>query len=194
MSTDTNAATDHDPRLPRAVEAPVEQTLDLRPFHPGDEAHLEDLLDSTSGYAVRVTGLPPGPSDALSTLIGRPEGSHPEDKVVLGGWIGEELVSVVDVIRRHPDPDTATVGLLLVRETRRRQGWGTATMRRLAAYAADWPQLRTWRLAVIDVARESTPFWESLGFAPTGQSAPYAYADVRSHTRIFACPQARLAG
>ena len=117
--------------------------VELRELSADDADELQALLESDPGYTERVTGYPPGSSDAVSLLLGRPEGLADKDKVVLGGWAGDELVSVVDVLRGWPDGYTAHIGLLLVRGNRQGAGLGAATFRALADRARDWAGIRS---------------------------------------------------
>ena len=160
--------------------------VELREFSADDAGELQALLESDPGYTERVTGYPPGSSDAVSLLLGRPEGLADKDKVVLGGWAGDELVSVVDVLRGWPDEHTAHIGLLLVRGNRQGAGLGAATFRALADRARDWAGIRSWRAAVVRTNEQVAGFWRGLGFAETGEVKPYRYDRLSSQAVIFA--------
>ena len=102
--------------------------LTLRELGSGDEAALQALLESDPDYTVRVTGYPPGPSDALSLLMMRPESVPESRKVVLGVFDGADLVAVVDLLRGYPGPEFVFIGLLLVQRSRQGQGVGAEAM------------------------------------------------------------------
>jgi hypothetical protein len=53
-------------------------------------------MERDEGFALRVTGHPPGPADAQSTLMFVPEGKSPDDKVAFGVWDDGELVGILD--------------------------------------------------------------------------------------------------
>jgi hypothetical protein len=72
------------------------------------------------GSAERVTGLPPGPTDAQSLLLMRPP-DLPEG----------------------PDRATALLGLLQVRGDRQGEGLGRAAHAALLDAVAGWPEIRT---------------------------------------------------
>ena len=159
--------------------------LTLRELDAGDEDLLQALLESDPDYTVRVTGYPPGPSDALSLLVMRPESVPESHKVVLGGFEGEELVAVVDLLRGYPAPEFVFIGLLLVDGARQRSGLGAAAMIATERYAAQWPEVRRFRLAVVDTNAAVLGFWRHLGFEPTGESRPYRYDHLESTTRLY---------
>ncbi|WP_207556084.1 hypothetical protein [Intrasporangium flavum] len=130
---------------------------------PGDDDLLQALLETDPGYAERVTGYPPGPSDGYSTLTVVPPDFDPADKHVLGLFDGERLVAAADVLHGYPGTGTAFVGLLIVDGT--------------------------LRLAVVDTNAEvAAPFWERLGYRPTGETRPWAYDTLESTSRLWERP------
>lgn len=161
--------------------------LTLRVLGEPDVEALQALLESDPAYTARVTGYPPGPSDALSLLLMRPEGLAEERKAVLGGFLDGELVSVLDVLRGYPDEEFAFLGLLLVRGDRQGEGIGAATVGGFVDDAArEWPEVRRLRLAVVDTNAEVAPgFWRRLGFEPTGEAKPYRYHGLESVSRLW---------
>ncbi|HEY9294418.1 MAG TPA: GNAT family N-acetyltransferase [Microlunatus sp.] len=153
--------------------------MQLRPFTADQEADLQELLESDPGYAERVTGYPPMPSDALSLTVVRPDGFELKSKHVLGGWHPgwagrDELASVVDLLRGYPAADCAFVGLLLVRFELQGTGLGRQTWQEVEGLVSGWPEIRRFRLAVVETnARTALPFWRALGFRETGERQPH---------------------
>lgn len=162
--------------------------LVLRPIAEGDVAALQTLLESDPGYTERVTGSPPGPADALSLLIGRPEGAYEDDKLVLGGWLGDDLVCVVDVLRHWPDEQTAHVGLLLVDARMQRRGLGRRALELLDDVAECWADLQLWRVAVLGTNEQVGGFWQRVGFVATGEVRPYRYASLLTQAVVYQRP------
>lgn len=160
--------------------------MQLRPFTPDQEAELQSLLESDPGYTERVTGYPPGPSDALSLTVMRPEGVEADQKFVLGAWRPgpggrDELVGVVDLIRGYPEPSYAYVGLLLVRWELQGTGIGRQIWQQVEQLVASWDTVRRFRLAVVETnAGIALGFWQALGFAETGERKPYRYDHLES--------------
>ena len=159
--------------------------LTLSPVADVDVDAVQLLLESDPGYSERVTGYPPGPSDALSLLIGRPEGVPDEDKIVLGGWWNGSLVSVVDVLRHWPADDTAHIGLLLVDRRRQGEGLGRRTPTALYVEAQTWDRVHRWRISVVRTNDDVLPFWHRMGYAATGEVKPYRYDHIRSEAVIL---------
>jgi GNAT superfamily N-acetyltransferase len=162
-------------------------SLVLRPIEPRDVEALQELIESDPGYTERVTGYPPGASDAQSLLMGRPEGLAEEAKVVLGAFQDERLVAVVDLLRGYPNDHTAFIGLLEVHWKYQGAGLGTATYRLTEQYVeTSWKEIRTLRLAIVDTnAHVATGFWLRQGFEPTGEERPYRYDKLESIARLY---------
>lgn len=150
-----------------------------------DVDDLQDLLERAADYAERVTGLPPGPSDALSTLIGRPENVAEGDKFVFGLWDGADgagLVALADVLRGYPDRSSAFIGLLLVRGDRRGQGVARQLHERVLEQIRGWGAERVETGIAAENASVAEPFWRALGYASTGRVRPWRYGGTVSST------------
>lgn len=151
-----------------------------------DVEALQDLLESQPEYAQQLTGYPPGPSDALSALIGVPPHLDPARKRPLGLWQGSTLVAFADVLVGHPDPRTAYVGLLVVRRDHARQGFGRRLHRALESLLASEPGIERLRTGVISTTRgASDPFWTAMGYRPTEERKPYRYGHVEGTVRYW---------
>ena len=162
-------------------------SLVLRPIAPGDVDALQELIESDPGYTERITGYPPGPADAQSLLMMRPEGLPEEAKVVRGAFVTNRLVAVVDLLRGYPNDHTAFIGLLEVHWNHQGSGLGTATYEEVQRYVeTSWPEVRTIRLAIVDTnARIASGFWLRQGFTPTGEERPYRYDKLESTARLY---------
>jgi hypothetical protein len=134
---------------------------------------VQALIESDPGYTERITGHPPGPADAQSLLMMRPEGLPEDAKVVLGVFDGGELVAVIDLLRGYPDTSYAFIGLLQVRGDRRGRGAGGTAYGLVERYVADeWLEVRRLRLAVVDTnAEAAAPFWIRQGSSRTGTTS-----------------------
>jgi GNAT superfamily N-acetyltransferase len=134
--------------------------MELRPITPEDVDAVQELIESDPGYTERITGYPPGASDAQSLLMMRPESLPEESKVVLGAFEADQLVAVVDLLRGFPNDHTAFIGLLEVHATHQGRGYGRTTYQLAQQYVeTTWPEIRTMRLAVVDTnAQVATGF------------------------------------
>ncbi|WP_410788842.1 GNAT family N-acetyltransferase [Kribbella sp. C-35] len=142
------------------------EELLLRAIDVQDVDGLQELIESDPGYTERITGYPPGESDAQSLLMMRPEGLAEDAKIVLGAFAGRDLVAVVDLLRGFPNEHTAFIGLLEVHWNHQSRGYGRTTYELVQRYVeTTWPEIRTMRLAVVDTnAQVATGFWQRQGF------------------------------
>ena len=170
--------------------------LVLRPIEPGDVDAVQELIESDPGYTERITGYPPGPADAQSLLMMRPEGLTEDEKIVLGAFVTNRLVAVADLLRGYPNGHTAFIGLLQVHWNHQGLGYGRAAYEQLQRYVeTSWPEIRTLRLAIVDTnARIATGFWLRQGFTATGEERPYRYDKLESTARIYEKPLRKQRG
>jgi ribosomal protein S18 acetylase RimI-like enzyme len=153
---------------------------------PEELAALQRVMESDEDYALRVTGHPPGPADAQSTLMFVPEGRSPEDKAPFGVWADGQLVGVLDLLLRYPDDETVYLGLLLIERGRQGQGIGRATLEALdREVAARWPWARRLRLSVVRTNDNVLGFWRRMGFSETGEVRPWRYDKLRSEAILM---------
>lgn len=159
----------------------------LREIAAADVDAVQELIESDAGYTERITGYPPGPADAQSLLMMRPEGLAEDQKVVLGGYVTERLVTLLDVLRGYPNERTAFIGLLQVHKDHQGRGTGSAAYRAVERYVEEtWPEVTTMRLAVVDTnAAYARAFWEKQGFEATGEAKPYKYDKLESISRLY---------
>lgn len=148
--------------------------LHLRRLTVSDLPQVRDLLDADPGYAHRVTGSGPAEQDAADLLAGAPPELRPDQKTLFGAVDGRGLVAVVDVLRGWPDPATVHIGLLQVHAGRKREGIGRRTHDLLLDQVAQWPEITTFRAAVLATnAEHAEPFWAALDYRPTEPPKPY---------------------
>jgi GNAT superfamily N-acetyltransferase len=160
--------------------------LSVRVLSLADSADLQHLLEADPGYAERVEGRPPSPGAAVELLTEAPPGVGPDGKVVLGGFVGDDLVAVVDLVRGWPRPEEAMIGLLQVHPGRTGQGLGRLVHESVLARVRTWPEVTTLRAAIVETnASHAAPFWSALGYAPTGDPRPYAAGDVTTTVTIW---------
>jgi ribosomal protein S18 acetylase RimI-like enzyme len=158
---------------------------------PDELRALQRTMESDEGFAVGVTGHPPGPADAQSTLMFVPEARSPDDKAAFGIWADDQLVGILDLPLRYPDEEIVYVGLLLVDRARQGQGIGTAACQALdREVATRWPWARRLRLSVVRTNDQVLGFWRRMGFAETGEVRPYRYDKLESEVILMDKPVA----
>lgn len=149
----------------------------------GERAEMADLqrvIEAAPRYAQLVTGVPPGQADAQSTYSILPEGKSYDDKFVFGIYLDDRMIGCVDLIRGYPNTSTAYLGLLLIAEPFQRRRFGGAAYEQVEAAILGWHSCNRVLLAVVRTNGQVIPFWQKLGFSPTGETKPYRYGSVVS--------------
>jgi uncharacterized protein len=165
---------------------PVAVTLREVTGDPEELRSLQRVMESDEGFALRVTGHPPGPADAQSTLMLVPEGSSPGDKAPFAVWADDELVGILDLLLRYPDEETAYIGLLLIDRARQGQGIGTAAYQALERDVLPrWPWVRRLRLSVVRSNDQVLGFWRRMGFTEAGEVRPWRYDKLESESILM---------
>jgi ribosomal protein S18 acetylase RimI-like enzyme len=95
------------------------------------------------------------------------------------------MVGCIDLIEGYPEPDTATLGLLLIAESFQGQGIGSEAYRATEATVRAWGTCTKIRLGVVRTNAAVLPFWIRLGFTETGESKPYSCGPVLSEIVIL---------
>jgi RimJ/RimL family protein N-acetyltransferase len=128
---------------------------------------LQACLDGCPEYLGLGEGLDPGPEGA-ARLIEEIEADPLRRLYLFSLRRGGVPAALLDLWLDQPEPGTAHLGLLLVREALQGQGLGREAVATLEAAMAEggW---RTLRLSVTDENRQAGEFWARLGFATVGR-------------------------
>lgn len=159
--------------------------VSLRPLSAEDVAAVQAVFEATPDYFAQLTGEPPAGHEAQRTfdsLAGQP------GRLWLGLFVPDEaglpdLIGLLDLRLGFPEPQTVTLGLLLVCEARQRQGLGSQAYRLLEG----WLRQQDFDLVELHVAGQAfgaQQFWRQLGFEFSGQQQRVALG--RKSVRLLA--------
>ncbi|OFZ53425.1 MAG: hypothetical protein A2428_10160 [Bdellovibrionales bacterium RIFOXYC1_FULL_54_43] len=165
------------PALVTRLSLQPETSISMRLLsgEPVEMEELQAVMEAVPNYAHRMTGVPPGKSDSLSTFSELPPGIGYDDKFVFGVYQRNRMVGCVDLIRGYPNVEIAMLGLLLLREDCQGQGLGKATFALVEDYVRKWESVRKIRIGVARINDIVLPFWKKQGFKETGEIKPYRY-------------------
>ena len=105
------------------------------------------------------------------------------------GWLGDELVGILDLLLRYPDDQTVYLGLLLIDRAHQGRGVGTAAFQALERdLLPRWPWARRLRLSVVGTNDQTLGFWRRLGFTETGEVRPWRYDKLESESILMDKP------
>ena len=125
---------------------------------PEELAALQRIMESDEGFAVRVTGHPPGPADARALSC-----PSPDETVYLG-------LLLIDRARQGQG-----IGAAACRALER-------------DLLPRWPWARRLRLSVVRTNDQVLGFWRRLGFAETGEVRPWRYDKLESEAILMDKP------
>ena len=108
----------------------------------------------------------------LEDLTALPPGKNAADKHYLGFFDGAGLTAVLDLIERYPQEDGAYIGFFMTRKAIQGRGVGSALIGELLNELRE-EGFRRVRLAVDRGNPQSKAFWETNGFALTGEEMPH---------------------
>lgn len=171
--------------MSRSAGADSEIALRLLDGSAGSMAELQRVLEGAPIYAQLVTGAPPHQTDAQNTCSVLPPGKSYEDKFVYGIYLGPQMVGCADLIRGFPDPQTATLGLLLLDEAHQGRGIGRIACLAIEDQVRSWGECTRLRIGIVRTNDRVLPFWSALGFVPSGEVKPYRCGGVHSEVIVL---------
>lgn len=147
-------------------------------------ADIGAVFDDLRDYSRRVDGTDRRGHAVHDFVTARPPGCGPRDKHALVAYRHGVPTGLLDLIGDHPQPGTAFIGLLAVRESAHGAGLGRALYARAEHVMRFHLRARTARLAVVE-ANPVSGFWRTMGFGPTGEVRPYEGEAVRSRAILM---------
>lgn len=154
--------------------------LQLESANQGHISRIQAVLEQALQFYLNVEGAPAGPNSALETLTMLPMNNpNPDIKHVFLVTKNGEDIGVVDLLRGHPVSDTLFLGLLLIKESHQKKGYGAEICEKIEEIAKKW-QMSKIRLAVMECNGRVFPFWEKMGFHRTGETKPYIFKEIAS--------------
>lgn len=135
---------------------------------------LQKLLEACADFLTFQDEKPVQDQAAMELWNGAPEGVDQDKKVVFGIYATQEhhLIGVFDLIKAYHDPETLSLGLLLLEPTSRNKGLGHSAYKSLEEWALNQHMVRI-RLGVISTNEKGLSFWKSVGYIETGEIKPF---------------------
>ena len=151
--------------------------ITLLPLDPAlHEAALQAVYAATPGYwaLYNLPGCPPDQAAQDLRAAAETQGRYllgiVQRVVAVDPAAGAELIGLLDFRLYWPEEQVATIGMLMVAEPYQRQGVGTQAWSLLKPWLASSAQIQKVRLGVEQFNGNALQFWQSVGFALTGES------------------------
>lgn len=149
-----------------------------------DAGLIQEILDAAPTYLMNVEGVTSDPRGGVDTLTALPPNCDAAQKYVFILMNAEQRIGVADLIKGYPDPETAFLGLLLLREDSQQKGLGRTFYEMIEKLVVEDLGLRQIRLGVVD-SNPVAPFWQKMGFQMTDIAKPHQGAKLRSTKRVM---------
>src|SRR3989339_1551097 len=75
---------------------------------------LQKLLEANTPAYLEMTGLPARDNEAAELFDECPPNIKPDEKIIMGLMVGNDIKGVVDLAPGYPDQSTVFLGLLLI--------------------------------------------------------------------------------
>lgn len=141
-------------------------TVSLRPVRPEDAPLLHRLFLHSPGYFALIGMDPPTLEDVARDLFTL-EGDERRRAFLL--LLEGEVVGYLDYKLRFPEPEDATLSLLLIREDRQGQGLGQKALNHLLAHLTETERLYA---VVYGNNPRAKAFFQAQGFRHVKDGGP----------------------
>ena len=146
---------------------------------------LQLVHEQAPTYSLNISGELPSSNAAAEVFSAIPENFNYDKKFVIGVWLENELIGIMDLLRGYPNNETAMLGLLLLKEKYQGKGLGKKSFEELLIFINSWAEINKMRISVIENNRQVLEFWHSLGFIETGVRRPYENGKVISEAIVL---------
>ncbi len=153
------------------------QAYSVRRLWPEDIGSIQGLFAKCLDYMLLVDGHAADPNAVAEEFRSVPPGKLYEDKFVFGIVNQKnDLVGLLDTVRRYPDEATWWIDTLLLIPEIRSQGLGHMVIQGFAAYVrANGGQ--AIMLGVVDENKRAYHFWDRMGFEFVRQTEPQNFGN-----------------
>lgn len=154
--------------MERFAEALTTERLTLERLDPGMEETLQKVFEAAGDHFTTVTGQPRPDPDAAERELHAASRTEGREVLLVRLRAGGEAIGAVGFWEKHPEPDIALLGMLLIARDRRGHGYGREALRGVedALRARGIEELRTG-VGAGDERRQAVLM--ALGFEPLDQ-------------------------
>lgn len=145
----------------------VPPPISLRPLTLVDAPALQTVYSAGADYFVRASGELPPLHQANQDLA---EAARDDARHILGIYLNDAMVGVIDLRFADPEPFDVRLGLILIGATSRHQGLGSWALRILEEWLRQATPSESIVLAVLAQDFAAQRFFQELGYLFSGQA------------------------
>jgi GNAT superfamily N-acetyltransferase len=150
--------------------------LTLRPLSSVDAPALQAVYQASADFFLDRGGAPPDPDQAEADLAAV---MAEDGRFMLGMILHESMIGLLDLRLAYPEPFDVSIGVILLAEPHRRQGFGTWALRFLEAWLRRDTPTEAVIVAVPAQDRAAQGFFLANGYAFTGESSRVLAGNTR---------------
>lgn len=139
----------------------------LVPLSAAASAEVQAILTAAADY-FRQVGATAVPTDLGERLL--LAAAHTPGRHVVALTVGDDRIGLMDFRLRFPDPQTASLGLIVIVPSWRGKGFGTLAMDIWETWLAYETPIRRVRAGVPAHLRRAFRFFARRGYRPTGEA------------------------
>lgn len=161
----------------------IMRNVKLIPLADNEQNHrlVQKVLEAAPKYTFNVSGEAVDVHVGAETFSALPPNLSREKKQVIGIFLEEELIGVIDLLTGFPESHIAYIGLLLVSEKFQGQGFGRKAFSQITLPST----ISKIRLSVVESNSTVLNFWKKVGFVETGVKKPFENKKVRSQSILM---------
>lgn len=153
--------------------------ITLRPLSPEDAPALQAVYDRCADYFRLASGGALGEAPPGQAQHDLAEAAQDDGRYLLGIYLAEEMVGVIDLRLADPGPYDVRLGLVALAQPYRRQGLGRWALRILEEWLRRATPTEAVVVAVAANDYASQAFFRACGYAFTGQATRVPAGDLR---------------
>lgn len=147
-----------------------------------DQDAVLDLYHRTADYHTLVAGSIP--EDCKELFYDLPPGKDIKDKQVIGIYMAQDLIGIIDVVMGYPNHETGFIGLLIIDNVWRGKGIGQQALQYIEKIVRQaggkWLQL-----GVVNINHDAMRFWCYLGFKEKALKGPFTYGSKEHYVHLL---------
>lgn len=125
-----------------------------------------------------------GPDAARNLFHEKPPGKDPGDKFILGLFMQEHLIGIIEGVKDYPREGTWFIGQMMVDSRKRSSGLGASFFDEFQGWAEDH-KVQALRLAVLDGNQMAQKFWKKRGFEFQEKKTDMPVGNIQADVKVY---------
>ncbi len=147
---------------------------------PEDTAQLQGILERAADYRILVSGHAPEPHAAQDLISFKNFPVVPKERHLIGMELESQPIGYAEILRGFPVAETSVIVNFVLATDCRRKGLGRYCYNAIERQILRWDECVRIRIGVLDVNLRVLPFWEKMGFVPTGEHFAETAGSIRT--------------